>query len=223
MPKALDLTGQRFGKLRVVERHGSYHGRSFWKCVCSCGRVTYATGKNLKNGSTKSCGCLHRQAAALNLPDNAKPIGFKKKNKKGYVLVKTACGFEFEHRLVVASDLGRELQPDEIVHHVDGNKANNHLDNLEIIKTGKHTVLHHTGAMRSQETKMLISQKRKKYVLDYGHIGRKLNEKMVADIKHALIQHDSSYKKLSDAFGVSKGCIAAIAQGRIWRHVNCQA
>lgn len=37
-----------------------------------------------------------------------------------------------EHRLVMEQKLGRYLSPDEVVHHLDGNRQNNHPDNLQV-------------------------------------------------------------------------------------------
>ena len=58
---AIDLTGQKFNKLTVLERDWSYPtgaGKSvYWKCLCDCGNITIVRGSNLKNGSVKSCGC----------------------------------------------------------------------------------------------------------------------------------------------------------------------
>lgn len=33
--------------------------RAFWNCRCDCGNVTVVSGKALRRGTTKSCGCLH--------------------------------------------------------------------------------------------------------------------------------------------------------------------
>ena len=54
----IDITGQRFGKLVAVrptdERR---NGAVVWECRCDCGNVTFAVIRNLRSGSTRSCGC----------------------------------------------------------------------------------------------------------------------------------------------------------------------
>ena len=62
MPKLIDLTGQRFGRLVVKSRaENSKSGKARWNCVCDCGRETKVKGSLLKNGKTKSCGCLRKE------------------------------------------------------------------------------------------------------------------------------------------------------------------
>lgn len=38
-----------------------YVGNKLWVCDCECGAEVYASGTNLRSGSTKSCGCLRRE------------------------------------------------------------------------------------------------------------------------------------------------------------------
>lgn len=63
MGKLIDLTGQKFGRLVVVERYGICRkGQDAkWLCSCECGGVAIATGKNLRRGNTQSCGCYKRE------------------------------------------------------------------------------------------------------------------------------------------------------------------
>ena len=64
----IDLTGQRFGRLTVLERDGSYtlySGDSVptWVCKCDCGTECIVMGRNLRSGATRSCGCLRREVS----------------------------------------------------------------------------------------------------------------------------------------------------------------
>ena len=60
-PKTIDLTGQRFGRLVVVEWAGRQQRKQLWRCVCDCGQTTTAAGHHLKEGRTRSCGCIRRE------------------------------------------------------------------------------------------------------------------------------------------------------------------
>lgn len=60
--KAIDIAGQKFGRLTVVEKIGSKKGEGvLWKCKCDCGGEVDVTGKKLRNGNTKSCGCIAKE------------------------------------------------------------------------------------------------------------------------------------------------------------------
>lgn len=58
MSKFIDLSEQKFCKLTVLEFDGRRKNQSFWKCLCDCGKTSIVNGGKLKNGHTKSCGCL---------------------------------------------------------------------------------------------------------------------------------------------------------------------
>lgn len=55
--RSIDITGLRFGKLIVLKRAGTTNKRAMWECHCDCGKVSIVTGKALRKGHTKSCGC----------------------------------------------------------------------------------------------------------------------------------------------------------------------
>lgn len=64
--KLIDLTGQRFGKLVVIDRAESRGKQTMWNCLCDCGNKTVAFGGHLKDGHTKSCGCQRKNACGNN-------------------------------------------------------------------------------------------------------------------------------------------------------------
>lgn len=48
-----------------------------------------------------------------------------------------------EHRVVAEQMLGRPLEPDEVVHHINGDKRDNRLENLQVLSRSEHSRLHH--------------------------------------------------------------------------------
>ncbi len=65
MPKLIDLTGKKFGRLVVIEFVGRNKRRqSKWLCLCDCGQKSIIFGYHLKDDSTKSCGCLRKEVVS---------------------------------------------------------------------------------------------------------------------------------------------------------------
>ena len=59
--KALDLIGERFGRLVIISREPNQRNNSVWLCVCDCGNQTVTKGWYLTNGRTNSCGCYQQE------------------------------------------------------------------------------------------------------------------------------------------------------------------
>lgn len=60
----MDIQGQKFGRLTVIEKAGpsDNHG-ILWRCKCDCGNICEVRSNYLRNGQTRSCGCLRSEAS----------------------------------------------------------------------------------------------------------------------------------------------------------------
>jgi len=63
MRRGMDIRGQPFGRLTALYRVGSAPDGSgqIWRCKCVCGSYVKVRRRSLRDGSTKSCGCLRRE------------------------------------------------------------------------------------------------------------------------------------------------------------------
>lgn len=71
MMKAIDLTGERFGKLTVIRRVEdrvlpSGRKATCWFCVCDCGGTKEVLTHSLTTGATTSCGCMAHSPTSYN-------------------------------------------------------------------------------------------------------------------------------------------------------------
>lgn len=57
----IDLTGQTFGRWRVLSRAANRGTNPTWRCACECGTEREVFGSQLRSGGSRSCGCLHRE------------------------------------------------------------------------------------------------------------------------------------------------------------------
>jgi hypothetical protein len=65
MGKLIDLTGQRFGRLLIIERIENGKGRAtMYLAQCDCGKFVKVRAGNIRKGVTTSCGCYHREIAS---------------------------------------------------------------------------------------------------------------------------------------------------------------
>lgn len=68
----IDLIGQKFGMLTVIKETGRKDSKVLWLCQCSCKNKNYinVTTTSLRNGKTKSCGCLNESFIASELKNH---------------------------------------------------------------------------------------------------------------------------------------------------------
>lgn len=91
--KLIDLTGNRYGKLTVVERFGTTGSR--WLCKCDCGETKVILGANLKSGKSTTCGRCWKRTDIVG-------------NRYGRLVVKKMIYGDKKSKCVCQCDCGNE-------------------------------------------------------------------------------------------------------------------
>ena len=109
--------------------------------------------------SIETCGQKNHQFGKRREERGKAYRGGKRISSWGYVLILVGVDrYEFEHRLVMECAIGRKLDRNEHVHHINGNKQDNRLENLEIMTKADHC-RHHSIASpmpRDKKTQRFI-------------------------------------------------------------------
>lgn len=141
MRQLIDLTGQVFGKITVLYREGyNKYGHIKWLCRCECGKEKLIAGHDLRNGTTKSCGCARRERNIKHCGEKAPGWkGGRYKDHHGYIQLYKADHpnadkhhYISEHIFVMSQIIGRPLEKGETVHHKNGIRDDNEPSNLEL-------------------------------------------------------------------------------------------
>lgn len=92
----------------------------------------------------------------------------RQKNRKGYVLIykpehprADTYGRVFEHIVVWEECYKKSVPKGYVIHHINGVKDDNRIDNLLLLSNGDHTALHNANRVVSKETKQKMSDKAK--------------------------------------------------------------
>ena len=78
---------------------------------------------------------------------------------------KDSKGYVREHILVMEKEIGRFLNKNEIVHHIDGNKLNNNINNLKLMSDYEHRKFHSSKPKKQIDIDLVVKLLKKGYTM----------------------------------------------------------
>jgi len=128
---------------QFIKGSGSPRDQNIFQCCLMCGRKykTFRAAMFMRTCCSPRCSAYYRGFGRANLGQGAHGAR-KNLMKVGYFRVFEGGKWVYEHRHVMSVNLGRPLTNSEVVHHIDGDRKNNNLQNLELMSKTAHDALH---------------------------------------------------------------------------------
>lgn len=144
------VIGKKYGRL-IVLFINIKNNKTYAECKCDCGNFSKPKLDSVISGRVVSCGCAQRESASIRGDRHWNYKNGKSKGKNGYVVLNGAGrerdGRQYEHRKVMEEKIGRKLNKEEVVHHIDGNRTNNSPDNLMLFANDSEHHKYHREAV----------------------------------------------------------------------------
>lgn len=129
--------------------HRIKEGKEIQYCSYKCAGIAKKTGAMVRCKqcgkefyATKNVFCSPHCSSEYRSENTVKKVygenGYRVHHVRGY----NKRGNAKEHRLIMEAYLGRRLDKDEVVHHINGIRSDNRLENLQVMTRGEHSRYH---------------------------------------------------------------------------------
>lgn len=122
----VDITGRRYGRLVVTGHAGKGYGKNgepynLWECLCDCGNKKLVKTASLKNGNTKSCGCMKSSYMEWVIHCMLNDLGFKHEREYSFSDLLSEHGnlLRFDYAFLSGTDIVALLEYQGQQHYVD--------------------------------------------------------------------------------------------------------
>ncbi|MEI7494509.1 MAG: HNH endonuclease signature motif containing protein [Alphaproteobacteria bacterium] len=135
----MELTNKKINRFTIIESV-KIGGQKKWKCICECGNIKYHLTYDLTSNKIKSCGCYNREVSKDRMSgvNNHNWKGGSTIRKNGYKEIKFGENRgKLEHRVIYEQYYGIKLKPHQNIHHINGVKLDNRIENLELWDTSQ--------------------------------------------------------------------------------------